>query len=229
MNRLTVFLLSYLFSASLFAQSGIIKGKVTNSINKEPIAFVTIAVEGTTTGGTSDDNGDYTITGLNPGIYNLKVNFIGYKPLTIYEVQVRNANATFVNIEMEEISTEMQEAIVTAQPFVRKEESPLSLRSIGVAEIKRNPGGNRDISRVIQSLPGVAITSSFRNDIIVRGGSPNENRFYLDGIEVPTINHFSTQGASGGPVGLINVDFIQDLDFYSGAFPANRPAPCERR
>ena len=68
----------------------------------------------------------------------------------------------------------------------------------------------------------MAITSSFRNDIIVRGGSPNENRFYLDGIEVPTINHFSTQGASGGPVGLINVDFIQDLDFYSGAFPANR-------
>ena len=115
-------------------------------------------------------------------MYNLKVNFIGYKPVTIYEVQVRNANATFANIEMEEMSMEMQEAVVTAQPFVRKEESPLSLRSIGVSEIKRNPGGNRDISRVIQSLPGVAITSSFRNDIIVRGGSPNENRFYLDGI-----------------------------------------------
>lgn len=222
MNRFIILLLSVFTTASVFAQSGVIKGKVTNSINKEPIGFVTIAVEGTTTGGTSDDNGDYIITGLNPGIYNLKVNFIGYKPLTIYEVQVSNANAAFVNIEMEEMSMEMQEAIVTAQPFIRKEESPLSLRSIGVAEIKRNPGGNRDISRVIQSLPGVAITSSFRNDIIVRGGSPNENRFYLDGIEVPTINHFSTQGASGGPVGLINVDFIQDLDFYSGAFPANR-------
>ncbi len=222
MKRLTTLLLSLITTTSILAQSGTIKGKVTNSINKEPISFVAIGVEGTTIGGTSDDNGDYTITGLEPGIYNLKVNFIGYKPLTIYEVQVTTANAVFVNIEMEEMSMEMQEAIVTAQPFIRKEESPLSLRSIGVAEIKRNPGGNRDISRVIQSLPGVAITSSFRNDIIVRGGSPNENRFYLDGIEVPTINHFSTQGASGGPVGLINVDFIQDLDFYSGAFPANR-------
>ena len=88
-------------------------------------------------------------------------------------------------------------------------------------KIKRNLA-ETSISKVIQSLPGVAVTSSFRNDIIVRGGSPNENRFYLDGIEVPTINHFSTQGASGGPVGLINVDFIQELDFYSGAFPANR-------
>ena len=222
MNKAIAFLLfSFLYSAG-FAQTGVIRGKVTNAINKEPIPYAVILVEGTTIGGTSDDNGDYTITGLTPGIYNLKASFIGYKPVTLYEVQVTLANVKFANISMEEMSLEMQEAVVTAQAFARKEESPLSLRNIGVAEIKRNPGGNRDISRVIQSLPGVAITSSFRNDIIVRGGSPNENRFYLDGIEVPTINHFSTQGASGGPVGLINVDFIQDLDFYSGAFPANR-------
>lgn len=212
----------FCFHAVLWGQTGTIRGTVTNAINKEPIAYTVIGIEGTTIGTSTDENGTYTLSGLQPGIYNIKANFIGYKPVTIYEIQVGNVNTTFVNIQMEEMSVEMQEAVVKAQPFARKEESPLSLRSIGVAEIKRNPGGNRDISRVIQSLPGVAITSSFRNDIIVRGGSPNENRFYLDGIEVPTINHFSTQGASGGPVGLINVDFIQDLDFYSGAFPANR-------
>ena len=54
------------------------------------------------------------------------------------------------------------------------------------------------------------------------GGAPNENRFYLDDVEVPNINHFATQGSSGGPVGLINVNFIKEVDFYSGAFPANR-------
>ena len=96
------------------------------------------------------------------------------------------------------------------------------MRNIGVTEIKRNPGGNRDISKAIQSLPGVATQVSFRNDIVIRGGAPSENRFYIDGIEIPNINHFSTQGSSGGPVGLINVDFIRDVDFYSGAFPANR-------
>ncbi len=222
MFRLLTLFSLLLIVTSVSGQSGVIKGKVTNAINKEPVPYAIIVVEGTTLGGTSDDNGDYSISGLNPGMYNLKVSFMGFKPVTIYEVQVRNAYPSFANIEMEEMSLQMQEAIVTALPFIRKEESPLSLRTIGVSEIKRNPGGNRDISRVIQSLPGVAITSSFRNDIIVRGGSPNENRFYLDGIEVPTINHFSTQGASGGPVGLINVDFIQELDFYSGAFPANR-------
>ena len=87
---------------------------------------------------------------------------------------------------------------------------------------KRNPGGNRDISRAIRSLPGVASPPSFRNDIIIRGGAPNENRFYIDGIEIPTINHFSTQGSSGGPVGMINVDLVDDVEFYSGAFPAAR-------
>ena len=222
MNRLVTIFFFYFFSVSLFAQTGVIQGTIINSFNKEPIAYAVTILEGTNLGATSDENGKYSIPGLTPGIYNIKASFIGFKPVTIYEVQVSNANATFVNIEMEEIPLVMQEAVITAQPFTRKEESPLSLSSIGVSEIKRNPGGNRDISKVIQSLPGVAITSSFRNDIIVRGGSPNENRFYLDGIEVPTINHFSTQGASGGPVGLINVDFIQDLDFYSGAFPANR-------
>ncbi len=222
MDRFFLLLLFTFTITSISAQTGVIQGTTTDAFNNETIPFAIIMIEGTTIGTASDENGNYLMSGLEPGIYNLNVSFIGFKPLTIYEVQVRNAKSTFVRIEMEESTIQMEEAIVTAQPFIKKEESPISLNSIGVAEIKRNPGGNRDISRVIQSLPGVAITSSFRNDIIVRGGSPNENRFYLDGIEVPTINHFSTQGASGGPVGLINVDFIQDLDFYTGAFPVNR-------
>ncbi|MFM7822150.1 MAG: TonB-dependent receptor plug domain-containing protein, partial [Bacteroidota bacterium] len=92
----------------------------------------------------------------------------------------------------------------------------------GIREIERNPGGNRDISQVIRSLPGVASSPSFRNDIIIRGGSPAENKFFLDGIEIPVINHFQTQGSTGGPVGIINVDFLREVDFYSGAFPASR-------
>ncbi|HEY3387434.1 MAG TPA: carboxypeptidase-like regulatory domain-containing protein, partial [Saprospiraceae bacterium] len=145
MNRLLAFLLSCFFFSALNAQTGEIKGIVTNSINKEPIPYAVIILEGTSLGTTSDDNGNYTISDLNPGMYNLKVSFIGFKPVTMYEIQVRNVNATFVNIEMEEMSLEMQEAVVTAQPFIKKEESPLSLRNIGVSEIKRNPGGNRDI------------------------------------------------------------------------------------
>ena len=108
-------------------------------------------------------------------------------------------------------------------PFRRVAESPVSLRVIGLQEIEKAPGANRDISRVVQNYPGVAFSPiGYRNDLIVRGGGPSENRFYLDGVEIPNINHFSTQGASGGPVGLIDADLIRNVKFYSGAFPAHR-------
>ena len=90
-------------------------------------------------------------------------------------------------------------------------------------EIKSNPGGDFDISKVIQALPGVgggAQGGSFRNDIIIRGGGPNENVYYLDGIEIPVLNHFQTQGSSGGPQGMLNVSFIEDVKLNSSAFDA---------
>ena len=90
-------------------------------------------------------------------------------------------------------------------------------------EIEKSPGANRDISRIVQSYPGVAFSPiGYRNDLIVRGGSPSENRFYLDGVEIPNINHFSTQGASGGPVGILNADLIREVNFYTGAFPTDK-------
>jgi hypothetical protein len=123
---------------------------------------------------------------------------------------------------MEQQKEQIEEVVVRASPFRKTEESPVSLRTIGIGEIEKSPGANRDISKVIQSFPGVQSTPAFRNDIIIRGGGPSESRFYLDGVEVPFINHFATQGASGGPVGIINADFIREVNYYSGAFPANR-------
>lgn len=117
----------------------------------------------------------------------------------------------------------MNEVIVTASPFQKVPESPVSLRVIGLQEIEKAPGANRNISKVVQNYPGVAFSPiGYRNDLIVRGGGPSENRFYLDGVEIPNINHFSTQGASGGPVGLIDADLIRSVKFYSGAFPADK-------
>ena len=204
------------------SQTGIIKGVVTNVINNEPIGFATVQIVGTTQGQTTDESGKYEFTALQPGLYSLKVSFIGFKDETVFEIQVLNSKPATVNFKLEENTKAINEVVVKAAPFRKSEESPLSLRTIGAAEIQRNPGSNRDISRVVQNLPGVTSVASFRNDLIIRGGSPNENRFYLDEVEVPNINHFATQGASGGPVGLINVDFIREVDFFSGAFPANR-------
>jgi hypothetical protein len=216
-------LIAYFFTPlSIFAQTGIIKGRISNKLNNEALPFATVQIVGTEKGAQTDESGNYQLTDLEAKIYKLKVTFVGFKDINIFEIQVTNAKPTELNFEMEEATAGLEEVVIKASPFRKTEESPVSLRTIGVSEIARNPGGNRDISKVIQSLPGVTVGASFRNDLIIRGGAPNENRFYLDDIEVQNINHFATQGASGGPVGMLNVTFIKEVDFFSGAFPSNR-------
>ncbi|MGB0839406.1 MAG: TonB-dependent receptor, partial [Chitinophagales bacterium] len=209
-------------SSFVQAQNGIIKGRVFDPINNESIPFANVVIQGTTNGTTTDLDGNYEINQLAPGLYNLEVSYVGYKKNIVFEIQVSNARPAIEDITLEPDEEVLDAVVVKADPFSKSKESPVSLRSIGVNEVKRNPGGNRDISRAVQSLPGVASTPTFRNDILIRGGAPGENRFYLDGIEIPVINHFATQGSSGGPVGMINVDFIRQVDFYSSAFPAAR-------
>lgn len=210
-------------AATLHAQTGAVRGKVFSKINNEPVPFANVVIQGTTLGAAANADGVYEITNLAPGQYNVEASFVGFKPLIVYEVQVTNARPAIVDFGLEEEARKLDEVVVSAaNSFYKPEESPLSLRSIGTTEIKRTPGGNRDISKVVRSLPGVASTPSFRNDIIIRGGAPSENTFYLDGIQIPVINHFQTQGSSGGPVGIINVDLLKEVNFYSGAFPANR-------
>lgn len=201
---------------------GMIKGRVFDSKTNEPIPFATVIVFGKIIGTTSDFDGNFIIAGLEPGWVELQVTAIGFKPYISEAVMVTRSKNIFIDIPLEEMPYEIESVVVKASPFRRSEEAPLSLRRIGIDEIERNPGGNRDISRVIQSLPGVAPSLAYRNDVIVRGGGPNENRFYLDGVEIPNLNHFATQGASGGPVGIINVDFVREVNFYSGAFPASK-------
>jgi len=224
MNPRSLFVLILLLALyqKHYAQTGIIKGRVYNSVNNEAIPFATVYIDSLSAGTVSDIEGNYQLSNLSPGTYNVVCSFIGFQEVKFYEVRVSPVKPTILDIPLLETGSFLGEVVISASPFNRKEESPLSLRSIGSEEIYRNPGGNRDISKVIQILPGVSSTLSFRNDIIVRGGAPNENRFFLDGIEVPNINHFATQGSSGGPVGMINVNFIREVDFYAGAFPASR-------
>ncbi len=224
MRRLFFIISILLYAGLLQAQqnSGIIKGRVFNAKTNEGVPFASILVWGTSTGAMTDFDGNFSFTGLKPGFAELRVTSIGFKPYISGAVMVTNSNQVNIEIPLEEIEVSIGEVVIKASPFRRKIESPVSVRIIGIDEIEKNPGGNRDISKVIQSFPGVASTPAFRNDVIVRGGGPNENRFYIDNVEIPYLNHFSTQGASGGPVGILNVDFVQSVDFLSGAFPASK-------
>lgn len=205
----------------VLGQGGVISGRVSNPINNEPIPFANILVLDTELGTVSDENGNYILENMAPGLYNVRASFVGFRSKTTFEVQVTLAKSVQLDFGLIEEASELGEVLVSSE-FTRSEETPLSVRKLNANEIERYPGGNRDISRVIQSLPGVASTASFRNDIIIRGGAPSENKFYIDEIEVPVINHFATQGSSGGPVGILNVNLIKNVDLITGGFPSNR-------
>jgi outer membrane receptor for ferrienterochelin and colicin len=207
---------------SVFAQRVKVYGAITNTLNNEPIPFANIIIEGTTIGTTSDLEGNYEILELRAGEYNFKCSFMGFNTDIKSGINVSSNKNLRLDFSLSQNSKVLEEVGIKGNTFNKTKASPVSLRTINASEISRSPGGNRDISKVIANLPGVSTSPSFRNDIIIRGGAPSENRFFLDGIEIPNINHFATQGSSGGPVGILNVNFIREVDFYSGAFPANR-------
>ncbi|MCP9769856.1 TonB-dependent receptor [Lacihabitans sp. LS3-19] len=216
-----------LICSLVFAQkSGSINGKIVDKNTQEVLPFVNLQILGTSKGATSDDLGKFRITDIPVGTHNIKFSYVGYKDLILYNIVINSGNESTFQIELEQSSNNLTELEVTAKKetaFTGTLESPLSIQKLTAEEIKANPGGNFDISKVIQILPGVGGGvggGSFRNDIIIRGGASNENVFYLDGIEVPVINHFQTQGSSGGPQGMLNVSFIEDVKLSSSAFDA---------
>lgn len=219
-RRISFFILLCCLCWNVLAAEYQIKGVVIDKSTRQPLEFVNVLVVGLGIGASTDANGNFLITQVPPGIYRLQASFLGYKTELTPEYRVNHVTP-YVQIELEEENASLNEVVVTASPFQKVPESPVSLRVIGLQEIEKAPGANRDISKVVQNYPGVAFSPiGYRNDLIVRGGGPSENRFYLDGVEIPNINHFSTQGASGGPVGLIDADLIRSVKFYSGAFPA---------
>ena len=218
-------LFSLLINIQAFAADYSIKGRVIDKLTREPVSFATVSVFQGSKFAITDSLGAFTLDKLPAGMYRLQVDLLGYNQYITEEVML-SIKGAFVNVELEEESLQLGAVTVKpkADPFRRIPETPLSQRTIGIQEIERNPGANRDISRVVTSLPGVGNVAGggFRNDILVRGGGPAENKYFLDGIEVPSINHFSTQGSSGGPVGIIDADFIREVDFYGGSFPVAR-------
>ena len=205
------------------AQTFTIHGKVIDQKTRQGIPYANVYIEGNIQTGTATDSiGRFQINNAKPGIHRLVVSCIGYKDKLTSEYMV-SARTPFIEVELEEDAQMLGEVTISPSPLRRTTESPVSLFVIGLQDIEKIPGANRDISRIVRSFPGVSFSPiGYRNDLIVRGGGPSENRYFMDGIEIPNINHFSTQGASGGPVGIINSDLVREINFYTGAFPANR-------
>jgi outer membrane receptor for ferrienterochelin and colicin len=223
--RKIVFALLFCFTAStLLAQRmGEIRGYVRDKKTQEPLVGVSVVVENTTNGTVTDVDGNYTLS-VAVGAHNVKATYVGYKALTQFNIDVTTGNAQSVNFELTEDLGELKEVVVSGNRTIRATSvaTPNSVQRLGVQEIKSTPGGNFDVFKVVQTLPGVGNTPGVgnRNDIIVRGGAPSENVYYLDGIEIPAINHFGTQGSGGGSNGILNVSFVEELTLNSSAFDA---------
>lgn len=226
-----IFLLIFHFEVLNAQNGGVLTGTVKDKQTQETLVGASVKIEGTLLGATTDAEGNFRIAGILPRSYNVTAAYLGYVTQTRYNVVITTGNANQLNFELQSDATSLGEVVVAENKSVRvaSVETPLSIQSVSAEEIKSNPGGNFDISRVVQALPGVGGTAGsvggFRNDLIIRGGGPSENVFYLDGVEIPVINHFATQGAAGGPTGILNVSFIEDATLTSSAFHARYDNP----
>jgi hypothetical protein len=222
------FFIFMLFSIAMMAQtSGSVNGVIRDAVNGRPAEGATVSIDKLQRRTTTDSLGQYRIIDLPVGTYSISVSAIGFEIQTKYNLPITSGNSNEVSFDLLRATATLNNVTVSSTRRTARAtslETPLSVQRLTTEEIRSNPGGNFDISRVVQSLPGITssngIGNGYRNDIIIRGGAPSENVYYLDGIEVPVINHFSTQGSAGGPQGILNVSFIEDLRISTSAFDA---------
>jgi len=212
-------LILFLSSLLIAGESGVgsISGRVLEKATQQPLAGVNVLLEKTALGAATDLNGYYKIERIPVGSYTILFEYIGYENVARTDIMVRPDRNTSVSAEMHTVSLQSEAIVVTAF-FENDKDEPVSAISFNSEEIRRSPGSAGDVSRILMALPSTAQVADNANDLMVRGGSPAENAFFIDNIQIPNINHFPVLGASGGPIGMLNVDFVDDIHFYTGGF-----------
>ncbi len=215
-------ILIFLVYADLNAQNpGVIRGEVTDAKTKEKLWGVNITILSTTKGTTTSKSGRYQFDNLQPGNYRLQFSYIGYDTYLKTDVIVTSSKPVLLDVELTPDAIEGEEIVITGSYFESVNKTQPSVLALSREEVRRFPGGFEDVVRTVSTLPGVAVnTSGGRNDLIVRGGGPSENLYIINGMEVPNINHFATQGTAGGTLSFLNLDFVNNVEFSTGGFPA---------
>ena len=201
-------------------QTGELYGHVVDKATHQPLPGVSVLVEGSRLGASTDIDGKFRIERVPVGSHNLRFMMIGYETLIKSNVVANPGRETRVEAELREVVLEMEAIRVRASFFEKARDAVVTTRTMDFEEIRQDPGSSEDIQRVMQALPSVVSGSDQMNEIIVRGGIPGENLFLLDTIEIPNPNHFGQQGTGGGPISMINTHFVREVNFMAGAFPA---------
>lgn len=201
-------------------QRGIVSGRVYDAATERPLAAVTIRVVGQDAATQSDDAGQFTLPNVRPGIVQLEARLLGYAPLVRGDVAVSAGKPVVVSLAMTRLQVQLQTVTVRPSPFLAlpSAATPVSSTTLSSEELRRTPGASEDVLQALSIAPGVATTTAGRNDLFVRGGAAYENLFVVDNVEVPNINHFGTQGNTGGPLSLINIRFVDRATLSGGGF-----------
>jgi len=208
-----------LISTKILSQNyGEIKGYVVEANTQLPLPLANVIILETNIGASTDLEGKFTIKNVPPNIYRIKASIIGYKSVIKTDIIVKPNTTTQVNFELLPETIELENIIVQANYFDKNIIEPVSLRKLSNEELRRSPGGFEDVIRALSVLPGISQADAGRNDLIVRGGAPSENLYVVNGFEIPNINHFGTQGSTGGPISYINLDFVNEVNFSTGGF-----------
>jgi hypothetical protein len=202
--------------------AGSVRGIILDGATLEPLVGVNVLLEGSTLGAASDLDGRFEIPQVPVGVYNVRVQYIGFETRTLTDVVVSTRRTTNLDIRLREVVIIGSEVTITAGFFQRQQEAPVSRVGFNPEEIRRSPGSGQELSRILAALPGVASGGDINQDLMVRGGSPNENAFYIDNILMPGVAHFTLPGgSSNGPIGIVNTDLIGDVQFSAGAYQAS--------
>jgi len=199
---------------------GVITGRIVSSMTQNPLPSVNVRVLGTEVGDISKKDGSFEIKDVPYGIQKVQFSLIGYELFVRTDVPVGAGKPVFLEIKLVEKIVELEGVEVNSSYFIQRTDAVTSTQNLNFEDIRRAPGVQEDVIRAVALLPGVNVSSAGRNDLVVRGGAPFENLFIVDNLEVNNINHFGSQGSTGGPLSIINLDFVRNVDFSAGGFGA---------
>lgn len=222
MRRLLLFL-SLVISNHLYAQHvQTVKGTVVDVETKVRLVGVSVGIIDVkpSIGNVTDENGVFTIEGVPVGKHTVQLTYVGYKTVTIPNVLVTSAKQVVLNVEMEESATSMKEVTISGKRDKVNEMAMISVRAFDIQETERYAGSRADPARMAANFAGVLGADDSRNDIIIRGNSPQGVLWRLEEIDIPNPNHFGVAGTTGGPVTILNNKTLATSDFFTGAFPS---------
>ncbi len=202
------------------ASTGGLSGKVVDSDTHQPLVGANVMVVGTDIGTSCDAEGVFSISNIPVGGYTVTASMIGYSPASRANVNIYSQRQTQLKFNLSLSVLEGKLITVSAGFFEKAKDGVVSTQTIGIEEIRSDPIGSYDIQMMVHSLPSVVTATDQNNEIIVRGGGPGENLFIVDNLEIPNPNHFGEVGTGGGPVNILNTEFVEKVDFFAGGFPA---------